>query len=213
MTNLIVTLTGPSGVGKDTILNEMYLLAPLPGTPKMITMRTVISHTSRAPREYEKDGVDYHFVTVDEFERMVEEDLFVESVVAHGNYYGAARTEFETDADITFLVAEPQGASMIRAAFPEITRSIFVLPPRWEDLFLRLKNRGESDEKARGRIKDSEAWLANMDDYHSLLVNLTGRQRMSAQALSVYATNELLMQMSRGAAMRIRNKLLQEIGR
>ncbi len=134
---MIFVVTGPSGCGKSTLIREAR--ARLKG------LGFSVSHTTRAPRPTEKDGVDYHFVSDKVFTRMRREGRFVEWAVVHGHLYGTARKELERrDLRDIVLDIDVQGARQVRQAIPGAVL-VFVMPPKFDDLRRRLEGRHEND--------------------------------------------------------------------
>ena len=144
----VFVITGPSGVGKGTLIRG--LLERVPG------LELSVSATTRPPRPGERDGVDYHFLSGEEFDRRVANGEFVEHAGYSGHKYGTLRSELErgmSEAAGVVLEIEVQGARQIRAAMPEAVQ-VFIAPPSVEALRARLVGRG-TDAPA-----DMEARLA-----------------------------------------------------
>ena len=143
----IFVISGPSGVGKSTIIRHVRESVSMLGYS--------VSHTSRKPRGAEVDGVDYHFVKRDTFERMIEEGEFVEWAEVYGDYYGTSVSGIEgrTSQGLDILMdIDTQGARNIKSRFEESVL-IYILPPSVEELEKRLKTRGtENEEAVRKRL-------------------------------------------------------------
>jgi guanylate kinase len=140
-TSLFV-VSGPSGAGKSTILTRV--LQELPA------LRFSVSHTTRAPRQdqNERDGVDYHFVSRAEFERLRDAGRFLEWAEVHGELYGTSLDEYERaerDGVDLLLDLDVKGAQQFRGRFPDAVR-VFILPPSYGALERRLRTRGSDDE-------------------------------------------------------------------
>ena len=136
----LIVLSGPSGCGKGTILKEM-----LRSEEKM---RLSISLTTRSPRPGEVDGIDYFYVSKEQFEKMVEDGAVLEHAEYCDNYYGTPRSNVENwraEGYHVILEIEPQGAFQIKKNCPDATM-IFILPPSLEELEHRLTNRGTEDK-------------------------------------------------------------------
>jgi guanylate kinase len=162
----VFVITGPSGVGKGTLISA--LLQRVPG------LELSISATTRAPREGEEDGRDYHFLSPEEFDRRVEARDFLEFATYSGNHYGTLRSEVERrlSADRSVVLEiEVQGAQQVRAAMPDSVQ-IFIAPPDPEVLRERLRSRGtDSAEAIDSRLETAELELAVQGDFDHRIVN------------------------------------------
>jgi len=141
----MIVVSGPSGAGKTTVLTRV--IAELPD------IRFSVSHTTRVPRPGEKDGVEYHFVTRREFERLISEGAFLEWAEVHEEMYGTAREEYdraERDGVDLLLDIDVQGADQVRQRFDDAV-TVFVIPPSYQDLERRLRGRGPDDEASFAR--------------------------------------------------------------
>ena len=159
-------ISAPSGAGKTSLVN--HILTRVTG------LRASISHTTRAPRPAEVDGANYHFVTRDIFQRMLEEQAFLESAQVHGNLYGTSRVWVEknlTDGTDVILEIDWQGAEQVRRVFAN-SRSIFILPPSKEALRERLVGRGQdSSEVIDKRVAAAREEMSHCGDADYILVN------------------------------------------
>jgi guanylate kinase len=159
-------VTGPSGVGKGTLIRT--LLERVPG------LELSVSATTRAPRPGERDGVDYHFLSDADFERRVAEGDFVEHATYSGRRYGTLRSELErrTAAGVpVVLEIEVQGARQLRDALPEAVR-IFIAPPSQEALRTRLIGRGtDAPQEVDARLRAAQAELAAQAEFPHVVVN------------------------------------------
>jgi guanylate kinase len=162
----VFVITGPSGVGKGTLIKK--LLQRVPG------LELSVSATTREPREGEVDGRDYHFLSADEFERRVEEKDFLEFAAYSGNHYGTLRSEVERrlrEGHSVLLEIEVQGAQQVRAAKPDSIQ-IFIAPPDPAVLRERLLVRGtDSPEAIDSRLEVAKQELAAQGDFAHLVVN------------------------------------------
>lgn len=163
----LFVVSGPSGTGKDTVVAALLKKHP--------EIQHTVSATTRPPREGEKDGINYHFMTVDEFQANLDQSQIVEHTQYCGNYYGTLRSEIEGRMALqipVILVIEVEGAGNIKRIYPGAT-TIFVLPPNMEELERRLRNRGtESEETIQRRLKRAETEIANSVDYDEHVVNV-----------------------------------------
>jgi len=163
--NLFV-VSAPSGAGKSSLVNALMELDAL--------VRPSISHTTRAPRGQEKDGREYHFTTVEEFDAMVQANAFVEWANVHGNRYGTSRRAIEeriAGGGDVILEIDYQGAAQIKQAFANAVL-IFVLPPSWEELRSRLLRRGEdSAEAIEQRLANAVAEMAQVEKFDFVIIN------------------------------------------
>ena len=140
--NKLIILTGPSGVGKGTVVKEIL------GKEKNIWLS--ISATTRRPREGEKDGENYYFLDKKKFKEMIEQNLFLEWAQFAGNYYGTPLSSVNEKIKKGFTVLleiEVEGAKQIKEKFPN-SLSIFLLPPDRAELERRIRNRGTENEES-----------------------------------------------------------------
>ena len=177
---MIVIISGPSGVGKDTIIRTLRQRHPSPDR------RFVVTYKTRSPRLGEVAGVDYHFVSVDEFLRKQVEGELLEASEVHGHWSGTPRDQVVQALSSGYdaiLKIDVQGADKIKALVPQALR-IFVAPPSADARQARLARRGTEtpDEQAR-RNRDAELEMARMDDYDHVVVNETGQVERTAQQI------------------------------
>ena len=162
----VFVITGPSGVGKGTLIRG--LLERVPG------LELSVSATTRPPRPGERDGVDYHFLSDEEFDRRVANGDFVEHARYSGCQYGTLRSELErrmTEAAGVVLEIEVQGARQIRAAMPE-TVQVFIAPPSVEALRARLVGRGtDAPEDVEARLATALEELEAEKEFEYVVVN------------------------------------------
>jgi guanylate kinase len=162
----IFVVTGPSGVGKGTLIKN--LLARVP------ELELSVSATTRRPRPGEEDGVDYHFLTPEEFDARVDAGDFVEHAEYAGRRYGTLRSELRRRVEAgvpVVLEIEVQGARQIREALPDAVQ-VFIVPPSVDALRARLTGRGtdDPDEVAR-RLQTAERELEAHDEFDEEVVN------------------------------------------
>lgn len=163
----LVVISGPSGVGKSTLLKRFFL-----EHNEIVSFS--VSYTSREPRKGETDGKDYYFITEDEFRRKTEKKEFVEWAYVHGNYYGTGKAEIErifTEGKFCILDIDVQGAMQVKKSGMEAL-FIFIAPKSVEILRERLKRRGtESCEMINKRIQSAEKELMWKDQYDHIVIN------------------------------------------
>jgi guanylate kinase len=162
----LIVLSGPSGVGKDTVLHALFARDP--------RLRYSISYTTRSPRPGEVEGVAYTFVDEAQFRRLEEAGEFLETAVVHGNRYGTSRRRVEAmlaRGDHVVLKIDVQGAAAVRERLPDAL-FIFLLPPSLDVLRQRLRDRGTDDDAALAR-RDADAAreMAEASRYDHLVVN------------------------------------------
>ena len=163
---MVFVVTGPSGVGKGTLISALRERHPELGLS--------VSATTRAPRRGEEDGVDYHFFSEAEFDRRLAAGEFVEHATYAGHRYGTLRGELERRARggaPVVLEIELQGARQVRAALPDAVQ-IFIAPASVEQLEQRLRSRGSDEEDAlRERLEIARTELAARTEFGHVVVN------------------------------------------
>jgi guanylate kinase len=168
----LVIVSGPSGVGKDTVI------AALRRRPIGATYHYVVTCTTRPPRAYETDGVHYRFLSSAEFAALREAGELLEANEVHGHWYGTPRSDVRTalqDGRDVILKIDVQGAAVVKAAVDEAVL-IFLVPPSLEDLFGRLKSRAtETADELDVRQRNAALELARQSDYDHVVVNETGQ--------------------------------------
>ena len=157
----MLVVTGPSGVGKGTLIKSLCREIP--------DLRLSVSATTRPPRAGEQDGLDYHFLAPEDFERRVKAGEFLEHATYAGNRYGTLRSETEDDPVV--LEIEVQGARQVREALPDAIQ-VFIEPPSTEALRERLLQRGtDSPEVIRKRLAVAEEELRAKGEFPHRIVN------------------------------------------
>ena len=164
---LLIVVSGPSGAGKDTIVNEVV-------KRKNINAWISISMTSRSPRGQEENCKEYFFVTREEFEENISKNNFLEYAEYNGNYYGTPKHKIEEylnkGIDV-ILIIEIQGALQIKELIPEAL-FIFIMPPSMEELKKRLIARGtDSPDKIISRFKTAYQEINEVTKYNYVVVN------------------------------------------
>jgi guanylate kinase len=170
MAGILFIISAPSGSGKSTLVSQLRTLVE--------GLDFSISYTTRAPRGSEEDGREYHFITREEFERMIAAGAFLEWAEVFGNYYGTAVSALQHAKDVgkdLLLDIDVQGAVQVMEKMPEAV-SIFVLPPSPQVLEMRLRSRSEaehvtSEEVIQKRLAEARNELKLMRDYKYALVN------------------------------------------
>ena len=165
--NLFVVVA-PSGAGKTSLVSKLLEREP--------NIRLSVSFTTRAPREGEQDGRDYHFVSRETFEEMVRSADFLEHAEVYGNYYGTSRRWIEEqlsgDHDV-LLEIDWQGARQVRRLFPQMV-GIFILPPSIAELRRRLESRGtDSAETIARRMASAREDISHVLEFECIIVNET----------------------------------------
>ena len=164
----LTVLSGPSGVGKGSVVAELRRRHP--------EVWVSVSVTTRSPRPGEIDGVQYHFVDAAEFDRMARAGELLEQASYAQNCYGTPRRPVEQRLAAglpALLEIDLQGARQVRAALPD-ARLVFLTPPSWPELVRRLTDRGtEDDERVRRRLEHARAELAAEPEFDRAIVNDT----------------------------------------
>lgn len=162
----VFVITGPSGVGKGTLIERLLERVP--------ELELSVSATTRPPRSGEVDGRDYHFLSPEEFDRRVEAGEFLEHAGYSGNRYGTLREEVErrlAEGRSVVLEIEVQGARQVRDAMPDAVL-VFIAPPDRDALRERLEGRAtDSPEAIEERLQTAEMELAAQDEFPHVVVN------------------------------------------
>ncbi len=162
--NLFI-LSSPAGGGKTTLAN--MLISEIPNLKRVVTC------TTREPRPGEKNGVDYYFLTKDEFEKRIKEGDFLEYAIVHGNYYGTPKREvfemLEKGLDL-ILVIDVQGMRQVKKNFKDVV-TIFILPPSLEEIVRRMRERGDSEEEINKRLKTAKSEIPAWKEYDFIVIN------------------------------------------
>jgi guanylate kinase len=175
---MLVVVSGPSGVGKSTIVAELARRRP--------QVVPIVTATTRARRDDEIDGVHYHFLSDQAFRELMARDGLLEHANNHGFWYGTpidqVRGILAAGRD-AILTISPEGARNVRGLVPDAL-TIFVMPPSMEDLTDRLRGRGsESEASIERRRRDAERWISEAGDYDHVVVNETGRPEEAAERI------------------------------
>lgn len=168
---LVLVISGPSGVGKDTVARLLM--------GRRSTVHFVVTVTSRPPRENEVDGVDYHFVTQEKFDEMVRTNQFIEHAVVYQQSKGIPRFEvipaLQSNKDLIFRV-DVQGAARLREIFPSAVL-IFLVPANQEEWLKRLKERKtETEESLKKRVETARQELTRLGEFDYVVINANDKQ-------------------------------------
>ncbi len=162
---LLLIVSSPSGAGKTTLTNALR--------ERFSGIRFSVSHTTRKPRAGEQDGREYHFVSRDHFNQLIEAGTFLEWALVHDNMYGTNRDEIERAAGCRCLLfdVDYQGARQIKAACPDAV-GVFILPPSMQELERRLRGRASEDEATvRKRFNNARGEIAHYGLFDYVLEN------------------------------------------
>jgi guanylate kinase len=175
---LLLIISGPSGVGKDTVVQTVQQREP--------DLKFVVTVTSRPMREGEKEGVDYHFVSGEEFERMIANNEFIEHALVYDQYKGVLRKPFEDAFALgkdVIMRLDVQGAEYMRTLFPEAVL-IFLIPESKESWLQRLhERRGDSKQSLEVRIKECEEEFSRIPEFDYIVVNPQGQLDKAVNAV------------------------------
>jgi len=163
----MLIISGPSGSGKSSLMNEMF--------KKIDDIYFSISTTTRSKRDGEAEGVDYHYISKEEFENDIEEGLFLEWAKVHDNYYGTSLKPILKslhDSKLVVFDIDVQGHKIAREKFGDAITSVFITTPNQDELSKRLKNRGtDSDEVIEKRINNAVSEMTRVREYNYVLIN------------------------------------------
>jgi guanylate kinase len=164
----LIVISGPSGVGKTTLVDALLMRRSLP-------LRRAATATTRVPRPGELPEVSYHFWTRERFQEALAKNEMLERAQVHKrDFYGTPRSEVDPYRERgigVILVIDVQGAGEIRMAYPNDHLSIFIAPPKFEDLRERLEGRHETAESIERRLTTAPGELARQEEYDRVIVN------------------------------------------
>jgi guanylate kinase len=168
MDNKIIIITAPSGAGKTSITRYLMKIFP--------QLAFSVSAATRNPRGAEKDGVDYHFMSIDDFKNKIQHNEFVEwEMVYEGKYYGTLKAELERiwqQNKIPVLDIDVKGAIHVQQQYPQSSLSLFIQPPSVGELKKRLESRGtETAESLAARVNKAAYELSFKDQFNKLITN------------------------------------------
>ena len=162
----VFIISAPSGAGKSTLIQSLLREVP--------SLLFSVSHTTRRPRDGERDAVDYYFVSPEEFQRMIAAGEFLEWATVHGSHYGTSKEMLrmaENKNKDLLLDIDVQGAGKVRRSLPDAV-SIFVMPPSFEALAERLKKRRkDSFEQMEQRIQTARTEMQQYHEYDYVIIN------------------------------------------
>jgi guanylate kinase len=184
---LLVIISGPSGVGKDTIIEA------LAGRPREPDYHYTVTCTTRAPRPGEVPGVSYQFLTPEAFHALRVSGELLEANEVHGNWYGTPRREVAdalAEGHDVILKIDVQGASVVKHRVPDALL-VFIVPPSLEALFQRLRSRAtETADELEIRQRNAAIELARQGDYDQVVVNETGEIERTAAEIEAIIEQE-----------------------
>ncbi|WP_312595017.1 guanylate kinase [Stutzerimonas nitrititolerans] len=201
-TGTLYIVSAPSGAGKTSLVKALLDAQP--------QVRVSVSHTTRGIRPGEVDGVNYHFVSREEFLERLERDEFLEHAEVFGNLYGTSQRWLEQTLDEGYdliLEIDWQGAQQVRRLMPQ-AKSIFILPPTQEALRQRLNNRGQdSDEIIEKRMREAVSEMSHYVEYDYLVINDDFAHAL-IDLQSIFRANQLKQQAQQQRHARLLNELL-----
>ena len=163
----ILVLSGPSGAGKSSLINKIF--------NDIGSTYFSISTTTRTKREGEVEGVHYHFVSKEEFKREIDEEMFLEYAIVHGNYYGTSLSPVKKalkEGKLVIFDIDVQGHDAVQNRLADITTSVFITTPTLEELKKRLLNRStDSMEIITKRLEMATREVQRISEYDFLIVN------------------------------------------
>lgn len=163
----ILVLSGPSGAGKSSLINKIF--------NDIGSTYFSISTTTRPKREGEVEGVHYHFVSQEEFKREIEEEMFLEYALVHGNYYGTSLSPVKKalkEGKLVIFDIDVQGHDAVQNRLADITTSVFITTPTLDELKRRLLNRStDSEEVIKKRLDMATREVQRISEYDFLIVN------------------------------------------
>jgi len=163
----LIAVSGPSGAGKGSVLTVLR------GYPKKYQF--TVSCTTRSPRPGEDPGVNYHFISLTDFEQLIKDGEFAEYEKVHDNFYGTKRSELEAiwqSGKVPIVEIDVKGVANLKKQFPDQVVSIFIEPPSFEILAERLKSRGTEDEVTRQlRLSRYEEEMSYQSQYDHVIIN------------------------------------------
>lgn len=167
MGGVIVVISGPSGCGKSSLVNKILT--------EYDDIYFSISTTTRTMREGEAEGVNYHYISKEEFRNEIDEGMFLEWAEVHGNYYGTSLRPVEkalSEGKLVIFDIDVQGHAIVKARYENIMTSLFITTPDQATLRARLEGRGtDSQEIIENRLINAKEEMTRIEEYEYLLVN------------------------------------------
>ncbi len=182
--NKLIIITAPSGAGKTSITKHLMQHFP--------QLAFSVSAATRLPRGTEKDGVDYYFISMDNFKQKIQDDEFIEwEMVYEGKYYGTLRSELQRlwqNNKIPVLDIDVKGAIHVQQQYPQSSLSLFIQPPSVDELRKRLMARGtETEASIQARVNKAAYELSFKDQFNKIIVN-DDLQKACAEAEKITAS-------------------------
>lgn len=175
---LLVVLSGPSGAGKDAVLDEM--------ARRGHAFHRVVTCTTRPPRDGERDGHDYHFLSDAEFERLIASDGLLEHAVVYGRYYGVPRQQVVdklAEGFDVYVRTDVQGAASIKRLMTDAVL-VFIAPSSLDELEERIRARGsDDDERVARRLATARDEMARRHEFNYVIVNEPGKLEATVDRL------------------------------
>ena len=181
--NKLIIITAPSGAGKTSITKHLMNQFP--------QLAFSVSAATRQPRGTEKDGIDYYFISMDDFKQKIQDDEFIEwEMVYEGKYYGTLRSEIQRlwqNNKIPILDIDVKGAIHVQQQYPQTSLSLFIQPPSVDELRKRLMSRGtETEASIQARVNKAAYELSFKDQFNKIIVN-DDLQKACAEAEKITA--------------------------
>ncbi|MBU2013272.1 MAG: guanylate kinase [Gammaproteobacteria bacterium] len=205
-TGTLYIVSAPSGAGKTSLVKALVDAQP--------QVRVSVSHTTRTMRPGEVDGVNYHFVSREDFLARLERNEFLEHAEVFGNLYGTSQRWLEdilAEGFDVILEIDWQGAQQVRRLMPQ-AKSIFILPPTQEALRQRLNNRGQdSDEIIDKRMREAVSEMSHYVEYDYLVINDDFAHAL-IDLQSIFRANQLIQKTQQQRHARLLGELLAQVG-
>jgi guanylate kinase len=160
----LIIISAPSGCGKTSLVKALL--------EQRDDIIVSISHTTRAKRTGDTNGIDYHFITTQEFEKLIQDNEFIEWATVFGNLYGTSKKSLQQSLQTSSVIVEIdwQGARQLKQIFPNCI-TIFIKPPSIEELEKRLIHRGDDTTIIAERMREAQSELSHQDEYDYVIIN------------------------------------------